>query len=518
MAARASNKKLLLLLVLVGLASIRINNEMTTPFMLHKSNSLPDHADAEKEPLSSFRHVKALPLRDHAGDGIRISFQLHNRSAHPLTNRYNPYVTCPLGMQHQGKGNRRKSTGETRDETLPPLLDEALDFTVTIQTDLKILHVGDSVMVQLAQAFDEMAACTFHYNNSTACHRRKVLWEAWKGHDGRTAIPAVGGGVSSLWRMTALLSRSREGGKPANNHGGGWSMSEVDAFLSCDLSDYINREVYSDRTHHHNLTLQNFDVVVFRVMHGWMPARDITNNRLLEAIQLSNELLGATTVVLMTVPFTNNVVTVEEMKKVRNINENIRSIAGDWHRLKNNSGVENVLVLEYGAYYNHLIWANALHIGYNVSSPLDSDYDVAVNEETVFSVEGPTFLYKRLQTGKEWPPSISMVCSNLQSLKKYNGTKCERNFLFSDGQHICPKTLASRYGAGLACLLGCVYNDKSTDIGGRSYDLRECERECNKQFMSVIPVEEVWMGADVELVTFGWDTFNISPLDGILMS
>ena len=235
-----------------------------------------------------------------------------------------------------------------------------------------------------------------------------------------------------------------------------------------------------------------------------MPARDITNNRLLEAIQLSNELLGATTVVLMTIPFTNNVVSVEEMEKVRKINDNIRSIAKDWHTLKNDSGVENVLVLEYGMYYNHLIWASALHIGYNVSSPLNNNYDAIDDEETMYHLEGPTFLYKRLQTGKEWPPSIPMVCSNLQSLEKYNGAKCERNFLFSDGQHICPKTLASRYGAGIACLLGCVHNDESAneDIGERPYNLRECERECNKQFMSVIPVEEGWIGKDVELASF----------------
>ena len=62
-------------------------------------------------------------------------------------------------------------------------------------------------------------------------------------------------------------------------------------------------------------------------------------------MELSHELLGAETVVLMTIPFSNNVVTVEEMNDVNHINADIRDIARGWH-LRNSAGVKRVLVQE----------------------------------------------------------------------------------------------------------------------------------------------------------------------------
>ena len=118
----------------------------------------------------------------------------------------------------------------------------------------------------------------------------------------------------------------------------------------------------------------------------------------------------------------------------------------------------------------------------------------------------------RLQDGQEWSPSIPMVCSDTTSL----GTDrkiCNRNYLFLDGMHICPESLASRYAAGLACLIGCVYNERGegttttqstgTNITTENEDsIRACERECNEQFMSVMPVEESWIDANITLASF----------------
>ena len=213
-------------------------------------------------------------------------------------------------------------------------------------------------------------------------------------------------------------------------------------------------------------------------------------------MELSHELLGAETVVLMTIPFSNNVVTVEEMNDVNHINADIRDIARGWH-LRNSAGVKRVLVQEYGTYLNHIIWSNARHIGYNVSAPL-------MMTKEMFDVEGPTFLYDRLQIGNQWKPSFAQICSD----KNPVGTdiaKCNRNYLISDGMHICPETLATRYGVAVACLLGCVYNRKSGVDNQQQHDdikLRACERECNEQFMSVMPVDESWIDSNTELASF----------------
>ena len=63
--------------------------------------------------------------------------------------------------------------------------------------------------------------------------------------------------------------------------------------------------------------------------------------------------------------------------------------------------------------------------------------------------------------------------------------------------------------AATAYLLGCVYNGnggekeedntkkKKTDLIDNV--LRQCERECNEQFMSLFPVAERWIGSDTTL-------------------
>jgi len=220
---------------------------------------------------------------------------------------------------------------------------------------------------------------------------------------------------------------------------------------------------------------------------------------LVEAVELSHELLGAETVVLMTIPFSNNVKTVEDMNAVNRVNDNIRGIAQGWF-LRNSTGVKHVLVQEYGTYHNHIIWSNAKHIGYKVSDPL-----TMTNE--MFDMEGPTFLYvyDRLQGKSDWNPSIAQVCSDQDELFWRTGkVKCNRNYLSADGMHICPETLATRHGVAVACLIGCVYNRKSDDDKKKRDEiyLRACERECNEQFMTVMPVDESWINSNIELASF----------------
>jgi len=469
--------------------------------------SLIDGGNDSMKSSQYHKHIYSIKSYNNTNNisnnnNIRISFQLHDPENKPLQNIFNPYVTCPLGKVMAGNKRRKHETGEVRSGELPPTLKHivnvrdmngyirngrVLDFTASISTDLKILMIGDSVMVQLAQAFDELIIDESNRQN------RKTVWDAWPGHDGGTVTaPTRGGGVSALWRMTGLLSQSRKGKPPANSAGGGWSDKEINALTSYSY----NTSSQEGSTSNNTTTIGNFEVVVLRVMHGWIKADEITHDRLVEAISLSGELLGAKTVVVMTVPFTNNVLTEEEMVKVSTINDDIRSIATTWSSRSASStgGLKRVQVLEYGTFYNHIIWSNARHLGYNVSNPLTATQDV-------FDIEGPSFLLDRLQDGQAWSPSIPMVCSDTSSL----GTErkiCNRNYLFLDGMHICPESLASRYSVGLACLIGCVYNEREDTTTKEEDSIRECELECNEQFLSVMPVQESWVDTDITLASF----------------
>ena len=108
-------------------------------------------------------------------------------------------------------------------------------------------------------------------------------------------------------------------------------------------------------------------------------SKKITHEHLVEAAVLSNELLGATTVVLIIIAFANNAIVEEDMAMamVSKINENIREIARTWHSWNNSAmGVQNVPVIEYGTYCNQIIWNNARHLNYSITNPLGAPYSL----------------------------------------------------------------------------------------------------------------------------------------------
>ncbi|KAL7464876.1 hypothetical protein ACHAXS_005208, partial [Conticribra weissflogii] len=422
-------------------------------------------------------------------DDIRISFQLHDPSLVPLKHEVNYYHCDEPGRMPLPESLRRvdpvvASPNNDSNNDSSTSGGRILSFTATASTSLKLLHIGDSVADQFADSLGEMLG-------APQLQSRRVLGN---GPDNLVS-PTRGGGVSATMRITELLARKNEG-KPSENNaaGGGWSAEQVERFLKHP------RETGENATT--TTVVGRFDAAVVRVMHGWMTPEEITKERLIEAIRMSNEVFGAQTVVLMTVPFTNSVKSIYDYHAVQLVNREIRNIADAWHetfRYENGNdekggGVRHVLLLDFDTYCNHVIWSNAIHLGYNVSEPLHAG-------ESTFDEEIETFLFDRLKTGKKYPPSIAMVCDSRELVVR--DSQCKHyNMLWRDGMHICPETMTSRYGAALACLLGCVFNGRVVE--GRDDDaIKDCERECNRQFMSVMPVDDAWVDRNVTLASFG---------------
>jgi hypothetical protein len=151
---------------------------------------------------------------NNTSPNIRMSFELHDCKIPKNTfTQHNPDMLCPLGKESQ--------TG-----VLPPSLmcvdaeqdfhgffqsSKILDLTVTISTTLKLLFIGDSGMVQLAQVFDELLEGREQENDTC-----KVLCELWSGHEGGTAVmPTGSGGVSANWHVTGLSPANRVVGEGA---------------------------------------------------------------------------------------------------------------------------------------------------------------------------------------------------------------------------------------------------------------------------------------------------------------
>ncbi|KAL7549848.1 hypothetical protein ACHAWF_013107 [Thalassiosira exigua] len=401
---------------------------------------------------------------------IRISFRLHDPADVPRPSKFlsvKPY-TC----------------GDDKAD-LPPSLSprSVLGFTATIATDLKVVHLGDSLGQQFVQGFDASVLGSGYDGHRVALQEYTYEGGIYSHHCLSVAAPIRGGGISSYWRVTDLISKDNMRKEAActkeelkDKQTAGWSMRQSLELVSFKYR-YANNE--TEKVHH---PVGPFDAVIMRIPHGWMDVPDITRERLEEAIHLAHENLGVQTVVVTTLPFNNNVLTASDWEGIHEINDMIRTLAREWTPASDGKGIKWMLVQEFGDFANQILWQSARHLGYD---PSPSD---ATPRRDGWELSGTDFLLDRLPLAKrKWPPSIPMVCAERPAGKK----DCVRNRISTDGMHWCVETLGPRYAASVACLLGCVYNGRTP---GEKEDVRECERECNERFMSIDPVDETWIG------------------------
>ena len=437
-----------------------------------------------KQKVIINRHIRNINQEEiNNTTSIRISFQVHDPNILPFRNRFTGECSFgPLDGEGGVRGREIPSTlwrgglyiDDNRNYTHPL---GVLDIGTTISTNLNILHIGDSVTQQIAGAMDEMLGAYELQSRNSVQLKNALKSQYFSSSAGYTVAPTYGGGAQFTWRVVKLLSKSLQDESRPGFHGA-WQTDMAKEFLN------LTYQWKGD-----TVAVKKMDAVIFRVTHGWMNFDEITRERIIEAAELAQSLLGADTIIFLTVPFSNNVKTIDDLASVKQINIMIHEIANTWH-LEHDT---KMLILEYATYCDHIIWTNARHIGYNVSAPMEVS-------ESVLAEESPSFLFDRLLQTKDWPPSIPMTCAKLPS-NDSSRAYCDQNLLFRDGIHICPETLAARISIGIACLLGCVYNRLPTDNTDTQSipdelemrNTRSCELQCNRQFMSVVPIQESWL-------------------------
>ena len=328
-------------------------------------------------------------------------------------------------------------------------------------------------MIQLAKAMDV-------FLGGYAMDTRSVKWSEFQGVTGEAGSvvdPTYGGGIPWKLRMQTVF-----GGR------GSTFVRRTRTLRNRNLAPGNDTKVWFD-----------YDAIMLRIMHGWIEIKKITEELIIVGIMKSNEVFGVETVILLTIPFTNNVVTPSIWEMCQRANEIMCNVSNTWHARDEEEkfGVRNILVMEYGMYNNHLIWTNGRNLGYDVSHPLDLPYgDRPFMNESAFLFDRLTKKYGPAGTlREELSPSITMVCNDWESLYASKNATCNRNRLFRDGMHVCSETFGHRYGVVVACLLGCVYNRNNANDSRTQERIRACERSCNWQFMSVRPIEEGWLGS-----------------------
>lgn len=448
----------------------------------------------------------------HAMDpSVRISFRLHDASdERPRPDKFLSVKPYMCGTE-QGKAE------------LPPPLSKrnVLGFTTSVATDLKIVHLGDSLGQQFVQGFDATVLGAGYEGNRRVLQEYFYKGNVYSHNCLAVSAPTRGGGASAYWRVTDLIAGfNRRRGESACakedlqlKQRVGWSYDQSIRLVGHRYGDPPPPPPPSDSktvvggggapvgSGGEVYPVGPFDAVIMRIPHGWMDIPDITRERLVEAIELCHASLGVETVVVTTLPLNNNVRDADDWRGIGRINDVVREIARTWNSGDGNGkarGVKRVLVQEFGNFTNQILDTNARSLGYDVEPP------------SLFSQSGwelsraNAFLDRLPWPPRKWPPSVPMVCAERPSPSNPDGGKdCVRNRISSDGIHWCIETLGPRYAASVACLLGCVYNGggRGPEGGGEDGedDVRACERECNDAFMSITPVDERWIGGETTM-------------------
>jgi hypothetical protein len=213
---------------------------------------------------------KQPPLPQHPPPPLFLNYQLHRDRPYNIT--FGQYTKCTLGITTNKWG--RKPVERV---ALAPTFQSLLNVTTSIQTNLKLLVLGDSVGTQFFQLLEEAMGAT--WDDVT------MYKFAWGAHESVSiAAPIQGGGVVAGFRMTGMFLQQGLGKPPPNAKGGGWLLEDTQLLLN---HTYHYDPISTITTDHHQQTttttitmkksVEQFDAMIFRIPHGWLTLDEITS-------------------------------------------------------------------------------------------------------------------------------------------------------------------------------------------------------------------------------------------------
>jgi hypothetical protein len=343
----------------------------------------------------------------------RISFSIHPGERTTVTH---PKYQC------------RSPAGNKRNRTYSPNLLDHVTVATTISTNLKIAMVGDSLGYQFFHALEDAMTA------SSVTEHLPLYYTYRQIHEGLTLVsPVSGSGTLAFWRMTGMWIGDAMN-KPLPYRGKGWLPDHATLLLNTTI---------------HNQTTDGMDAMVFRIPHGWIRGGDVTVQSLNETVEHARKYLHVECIVLVAMFFNNNIRSHVGWQDLQEANARVRQFAAD--------SDFPILILDMDTMMHGIMEANFAELGMT-----NSYYTSWINASVQERLPGKN------------PPSVVHVCANRPSSV---GTECDYNFVSQDGMHVCMETLGGRINAGIACLLGCFFNEGVVDM-------LACERECNARYMN----------------------------------
>jgi hypothetical protein len=280
-----------------GIPSDRRNNvkNQENPSPSLQSAGMARLHNKEGPSMAGFSESASRVHQNDDGRKLFLNYQLQYDRPYNIT--FGPFTRCTLGVVYNKRGKKPIERTPLRPE-LRDIIDG--DVTADIQTNMKIISVGDSVLMQFHEVLEEAVGAVWA-DTVRPTGRRRVYHNAWGDHESvSVSAPIDGGGVVAAFRMTGLLLRSGKGRKPPNegpapNGAGGWKPEHVQEVLS---HKYNTTSSLGDSRATITETVSSFDVMIFRIPHGWLSLDVITKDNLEEALSLAHELFGIRTVII----------------------------------------------------------------------------------------------------------------------------------------------------------------------------------------------------------------------------
>jgi hypothetical protein len=220
-------------------------------------------------------------------------------------------------------------------------------------------------------------------------------------------------------------------------------------------------------------TIGSFDVVMFRIPHGWLKLDQINIKGIKESLQVAHEVFGVTKVIMLTIPFSNNVHT-HILQPWRDLNDQIRGLVTSFQPNTTIPGIERVVLMDLAELTNQFIQRNARFLGYLNGTNDD---------------ERMPYMNVRLRDYiPKASPAAAHVCSGPLAKKGATRLLCDKNAITGDGLHVCPTTFGGRFTAATGCLLQCLDVDGDDEY---SKIAQECQTICNSKYMTLKPIHVV---------------------------
>ena len=374
--------------------------------------------------------VHRLPLRSLHADGTPV------------------YYKCFPDVHFNGFYNKRGGSVNPR-QPLSGFLNQTgvVDFHVNVtHYEFNVLIMGNSLGAQLFAAFEE-ALC--YSNETSSCITSKL--DTVEGEK-RPQIRFVrthmdrGGGILGNVFIKSLPTKD----------------GQLDGLNFRNVSEYLTSSFFNNATRMGTSQEKGLlDVFVFQFPSGHVHFTDLKWTDLQDIVHAASEAFRVTSILLPTSAWSNNVLPgkVDQWKRA---NEMIRMFAALYVKAENCS-VETVQILDYAKLSTELLEANADALGLR-------------DNET----------YQLRLQGSRWQELVAHTCGSRPFPNDPKG--CFANFLSVDGMHACPETVHGRLNAGLACILGCIYNKNGQN--SVAYEgVTKCCDDCNTKYLSLYPVE-----------------------------